>query len=94
MRELRENGVEPVFVDVRQDGVDAAKLALMVSEFGDALINRRSTTWRNLSEVERQLPPLDLLARNPTLMKRPVIEHRGRKFLGWDDAVRDALIAH
>ena len=40
------------------------------------LLNRRSTTWRQLSDPERQqaeTDPLPLLLEHPTLIKRPVI---------------------
>ncbi|MDE9450569.1 arsenate reductase [Aliiroseovarius sp. Z3] len=77
------------YVDVRADGVDAGDLARFHAAFGDALVNKRSTTWRGLSEADRTGDPVDLLAKHPTLMKRPVIEHEGRLTLGWDAKTRD-----
>ena len=47
----------------------------MGSPFADRLINRRSTTWRQLSDEQRQLKSealLHLLLERPTLIKRPV----------------------
>ena len=78
-------------VDVRAQGVPAAVLAAAHARFGDRLLNTRSTTWRGLSPEERALPPLDLLADHPTLMKRPLIEAGGELFLGWSTDVAAAL---
>lgn len=78
-------------VDVRQEGVPPDLLFQAHSKFGAKLLNTRSTTWRGLSEEERQSPPLELLAAHPTLMKRPLIQHEGELLLGWDQNTRAAL---
>lgn len=72
------------YVDVRADGVAQADLERFHAAFGEALVNKRSTTWRGLSEDQRAGDPVVLLAAHPTLMKRPVIEADGRLTLGWD----------
>ena len=89
---LRAGGIAPVVVDVRADGIDRADLARFHAAFGEALINRRSTTWRSLTEEERAGDPLDLLAAHPTLMKRPVIEADGQLYLGWGKDVQSSLL--
>lgn len=83
VRELAAAGWQVTPVDVRADGVQEADLERFLAEFGEALINRRSTTWRGLSEEEQALDPLRLLVAYPTLMKRPVVEAKGRLTLGW-----------
>lgn len=70
-------------IDVRVDGILDVDLDQIIAQFGDAAINRASTTWRGLSEVEQAGDPRALLAANPTLMKRPVIEKSGIWTLGW-----------
>lgn len=80
------------FVDVRKEGVPGAVLERASAQFGENLLNRRSTTWRNLSAEARLEPQLVLLAAHPTLMKRPLIEDNGRLTLGWNDDVRAALL--
>lgn len=79
------------FIDVRADGVPAATLDQAYDQFGAALLNTRSTTWRGLSEVERARPPLALLSDHPTLMKRPLIEVGDALYLGWGEDVRADL---
>ena len=77
--------------DVRSAPLDAATLAQFWEAFGEALLNRKSTTWRGLSEADRARDPRALLADHPTLMKRPVIEAEGRLYLGWGAEVQSAL---
>lgn len=83
LKSLAAVGVTPDVIDVRKDGVSPIDLAKIVDAFGDAAINRSSTTWRGLSETEKLDDPLSLLAVHPTLMKRPVIEADGEWTLGW-----------
>jgi len=73
---LDQEGIEHRFHDFRSDGLPVKLLqAWLISDFSDKLINRRSTTWRQLSETQRQSEGetlLDLLQQYPTLIKRPV----------------------
>ena len=86
---LEKAGKSVEFVDVRDTPLAADDLARFHSEFGDALINRKSTTWRALSEAERSDAPLKLLKAHPTLMKRPVIAGKTLT-LGWDVTAQSA----
>ena len=79
------------FRDVRADGVPRDVLERAQAAFGEKLLNTRSTTWRGLSEAERAGDPLDLIAANPALMKRPLIVDGSRMYLGWDPETRAAL---
>ena len=79
------------FVDVRTQGVPLATLQQAFTQFEDALVNKRSTTWRELNESERARPVLELFGDYPTLMKRPLIEHDGALYLGWTATTRAAL---
>jgi len=73
---LGQNGIEHRFHDFRTDGLDAGLLrAWLDSNFSDRLVNRRSTTWRQLDDEQRQAQGdglLALLLQYPTLIKRPV----------------------
>ncbi|TCL08976.1 arsenate reductase [Shimia isoporae] len=79
------------FIDVRTDGVPADIMTRAFDEFGDRLLNTRSTTWRQLDAEERQKPVLELLSAYPTLMKRPLIESGDVLYLGWTKEVQAAL---
>ncbi len=77
------------FVDVRETPLSAEQINRFHAQFGDGLLNRKSTTWRGLDDNERARDPLKLLAEYPTLMKRPVIEGTSLT-LGWDAAAQAA----
>ena len=78
---LERKGIEHRFHDFRSDGLQAGLLkAWLDSEFSGVLVNRRSTTWRQLSESQRQSQGralIDLLLEHPTLIKRPVFVRDG-----------------
>ncbi|WP_296419033.1 arsenate reductase family protein [Pseudooctadecabacter sp.] len=78
-------------IDVRADGVSDDDRAAMVAAFGETVINKRSTTWRGLSEVEQSLDLDTLLKKHPTLLKRPVIDRDGVWLQGWTDDTKQAL---
>lgn len=80
-------------IDVRGDGVAAEDLARFHARFGEDIVNRRSTTWRQLSPQERDQEPLQLLAQHPTLMKRPVIQKDGQLYLGWGKEVQAQVLS-
>jgi arsenate reductase len=89
---LKALGDDVLVIDVRVDGVPRDDLARFHAAFGDALVNRASTTWRGLSESERAGDPLALLAAHPTLMKRPLIDVGCALYLGWGRDVQAALL--
>jgi arsenate reductase-like glutaredoxin family protein len=74
--------------DIRADPLPAAQLAAFEAAFGEALINRRSPTWRSLSEADQALPAPEMIAKHPTVMKRPVFERDGKLTLGWTKDVQ------
>lgn len=78
--------------DVRQTPLTIEQLERFYAAFGQALVNTRSTTWRNLDEAARKEDPLKLLQQHPTLMKRPVIERGDELFLGWGKDVQAKLL--
>ena len=74
---LTAQQLEHQFHDLRDDGLDTERVSHWLnSDFKNVLVNRRSTTWRQLSDAERSLEgdALEaLLMAHPTLIKRPVI---------------------
>lgn len=78
-------------VDVRADGMPADLLDRALAQFGEALVNTRSTTWRGLDEAEREAPKAELLRRYPALMKRPLIDDGSTLYLGWTPETRASL---
>lgn len=77
--------------DVRAEGVPETVLTDAFAQFGDRLLNTRSTTWRGLSAEDRDRPPLELIREHPALMKRPLIKKEDVLYLGWDKSTQAAL---
>jgi len=90
---LDGHGVAYRFHDFRRDGVPADALTQWLQRAGrDTLINRKGTTWRQLSDAQRAAVVDDrsaaaLLRAQPSLIKRPVVEWAdGRLTVGFDAA--------
>jgi arsenate reductase len=77
LKYLQTRNVPHTFHDFRADGLQEELLAgWLASSHREYLLNKRSTTWRQLSDAEKQAAesdPMALLLANPTLIKRPVI---------------------
>ena len=73
---LEAESVDHRFHDFRVDGLQVSLLEQwLASSFADKLVNRRSTTWRQLTDEQRQFEGValvELLLEHPTLIKRPV----------------------
>lgn len=85
---LNGQGVDVRFIDVRGDGFASDDIVRIVAGLGwQAAVNRKSTTWRGLSDAEREIgdasAAVALIARHRTLLKRPVIETGGRFIAGF-----------
>ncbi|MEL6949310.1 MAG: Spx/MgsR family RNA polymerase-binding regulatory protein [Pseudomonadota bacterium] len=95
-RWLDARGSAHDFVDVRESTPDSAMLARWLDAVGaDALINRRSTTWRGLDDATRGEildDPAKQLVAQPTLIKRPVLETATAVTVGFDADRWAALI--
>lgn len=87
LKALTAAGLAPAFRDVRANPLSEAEIAEFVQEFGDEIVNRKSTTWRSISEFLRLSEPEVQLAQEPTLMKRPVIRSAAGLSLGWSDEI-------
>lgn len=88
-RWLDEHGVEYRFHDLRADGLEAKRLDAWIRAVGwETLLNRRGTTWRKLPEAVREgidaKRAAALMLEQPTLIKRPVIEHGEQVLVGFD----------
>lgn len=75
---LDQNNIEYAFHDLREQGVDKAALATWIDELGwEVLLNKRSTTWKQLTDDDRanidREKAMALFLAYPTLIKRPVL---------------------
>ena len=49
------------FVDIREVPFTVTAIIKLIDTYGDDIVNKKSTTWRSLSEIDRQLPLIELL---------------------------------
>lgn len=94
---LEAEGIEANFIDVRADGLDGEAVGRMLKGASpETLVNRRSTTWRQLPADKRSLFDEgkigQLLTENPTLLKRPVFVDGNNVLVGFTAAVQEALL--
>ena len=92
IKALEAAGHAVSFRDVRKDPLSEMEIDTLVSEFGDRIINKTSTTYRGFSDFLKASEADAQIRSQPAVMKRPVIEVEGKWFLGWDQATIDALI--
>ncbi|MDX1598827.1 MAG: ArsC family reductase, partial [Marinobacter sp.] len=86
---LEEQGVPYEFHDFRKDGLDGPLLSRLEQSVGwETLVNRRGTTWRKLPEDVRDTIDAqsahDIMLENPSIIKRPVVEHEGNVSVGFN----------
>ena len=87
---LNENNIEFRFHDIRDDGLDIQMLERWASRIDwQRLLNRRSLTWRKIPEVDRnsmtQNKAFASMIEHPTLIKRPVLEHKAFFAVGFSE---------
>lgn len=89
-RWLEQHEVEYRYHDLRDDGLELQQLVTWSNQVGwEALLNRRSTTWKQLATAERVKvsdadSALALLKAHPTLLKRPLLTAGQELLLGFD----------
>ena len=85
---LEQHGVEYEFHDYKASGIESARLQRWSSEVGwETLLNRAGTTYRKLPDFQKadldEKKALALMAAQPSIIKRPVLELRGRLVVGF-----------
>ncbi|BFU60046.1 MULTISPECIES: ArsC family reductase [Rodentibacter] len=95
---LENNNIEHKLHDYRVDGLEETFLQQAEAQFGwENLVNKRSTTWRNLDEeIKKTLSKstaLSVLLENPTLIKRPIILQEGKALIGFNEKEYQAAFA-
>ena len=93
LKEIEADGHQVAMIDVREDGMDPGLLAGLLAKHGDeTLLNRNSTTWRNLADDEKDQKAYTLITNYPAVMKRPVlVADEGKSYIGWTADIRAEL---
>ncbi len=86
---LEAEGRDYTFHDYKKEGADPAKVAAWIAAAGlDVVVNRKGTTYRALSDADKALAASAetapaLLAANPSVIKRPIVEYAGGLLVGF-----------
>ena len=83
---LDKHGVEYVFHDYKIDGIERHKLERWAGKAGwEVLLNRAGTTFRKLPDKDKERltekKAVTLMVKQPSMIKRPVIELGAGKLL-------------
>lgn len=93
-----EAAAKPVtYIDLRADGFSEDDLDRWLNAIGwETLLNRRSTTWRELSDTDKsdldQAKARALILQHPTLIKRPVFDDGQAIVVGFGKAQQADLL--
>lgn len=95
---LDNNNIDYRFHDFRVDGINEPMITEWLDTVAlDKLINKRSTSWKQLTETQRESLSLEnapaLCVQYETLVKRPVLIHNNDIHLGFSDKSYQAIFA-
>ena len=93
---LEARGVEYRFHDYKVAGIDAAQLERWCGEVGwEVLLNRAGTTFRKLADSQKEKlnrqKALALMCSHPSVIKRPVVELKGRLVVGFKPELYESI---
>jgi Spx/MgsR family transcriptional regulator len=85
---LNAHGQAHNFHDYKQSGADAAQLKRWCEALGwETVLNRAGTTFRKLPGTDKvkldQSKAIALMLAQPSMIKRPVVEHPGGLLVGF-----------
>ncbi len=94
---LAGNDIDYHFHDYKKTGVDAAQLQQWIDAVGwEALLNRRSTTWRKVpQEIKDAIDEnaaIRLMLETPSIIKRPVLDTGSSLHVGFKPEQYAALV--
>lgn len=88
---LKKMNIDFSFHDYKQQGISKEKLEEWCNKSSwETIFNKRSTTWRELPEVEQkkavnQSAAIKLMLQNSSIIKRPVIEVGKNLIVGFNE---------
>jgi Spx/MgsR family transcriptional regulator len=88
---LDRHGRAYTFHDFKKEGADPDRLAAWIAAAGlETVVNRKGTTFRKLSDSEKEAAAdshtaVALLVQQPSIIKRPVVEHPDGLLVGFKE---------
>jgi arsenate reductase len=99
-RWLELHQIDYNFHDFREQGLQQEAVETWLDELGwETLVNRRSTSWKQLSPEQRETmdrqSALAAILQQPTLIKRPLLDTGSSRHVGFTDkAYREIFHQH
>lgn len=93
---LETHGVESQFHDYKASGIDRAHLETWCDAAGwETVLNRAGTTFKTLDDAQKsgldRQKAIDLMLKQPSMIKRPVLESDGTITVGFKPDTYAAL---
>ena len=93
---LADNGVEYAFHDYKKLGIEKKKLAEWIKAVGwETLLNRRGMMWRKVPDDVKasidEKSAIRLMLETPSIIKRPVLEAKGKVTVGFKPETYEQL---
>ena len=84
------------FQDYKASGIDKAKLEGWVEKLGwETVLNRAGTTFKKLPDADKEglsaKKAVALMLAQPSMIKRPMLEHKGKLLAGFKPEAYAAL---
>ncbi len=94
---LDAHGVSYVFHDYKKAGITAAKVKMWCKAFGwESVLNRAGTTYKKLPDDAKsdldQAKAIALMIEQPSMIKRPIVEHGGGLLIGFKQPEWEAAL--
>jgi len=86
LKYLSSNDIAFEFIDLRVNPISKNEFQNMIEKVGlEVLINKRSTTYRLLTDSEKDNVNFELILKYPTLIKRPVMIQDNKILVGFSE---------
>lgn len=95
---LKKNEVVFLFHDYKINGITKEKLKEWIDKVGlEIIFNKRSTTWKELSEevkkkAELETGAIEIMMANNSIIKRPIIETVKKLIVGFKETEIKGLL--
>jgi arsenate reductase (glutaredoxin) len=94
---LDKHGVAYAFHDYKTVGIERERLERWAREVGwETLLNRAGTTFRKLPDNDKaaitEKKAIALMLKQPSMIKRPVLEAKGELIVGFKPETYDAAL--
>jgi Spx/MgsR family transcriptional regulator len=94
---MEEQNVEFEFIDLKKEPFTRSELKDLELKVGlDVVVNKRGRTWRDLGLADKDLSDkelFDVLLKNQTMIKRPVLLNEESVLVGYDEESFEAFTA-